>query len=49
MKKKIVVYTVISLWSFTLLAQPSNANKDLWDGKSPFGIKVQLLIIITRA
>ena len=40
MKKKIVVYTVISLWSFTLLAQPSNANKDLWDGKSPFGIEV---------
>ena len=40
MKKKTVIYIVISLWSFTLVAQSPGANKDLWDSKSPFSIKV---------
>ena len=40
MKKKTVVYVVISFWSFTLVAQSPGANKDLWDSKSPFSIKV---------
>lgn len=40
MKKKTVIYIVISLSSFTLVAQSPGANKDLWDSKSPFSIKV---------
>ena len=39
MKNNIIV-VLVSFWSFMTVAQQSNANTDLWDGKSSFNVTV---------